>query len=136
LRVQAFSVVHSLLVAQQDKLLERILHGASDVNIGFEELCQLLRRLARMIHERFCCNHGFAAATSLHEFNGVQAGGLAACPLDVLFQVRLGFSRLRTPVSQRDCVISQRTVMNNVGWDSMSVRAAVTTSLGSRACKS
>ena len=30
-------------------------------------------------------------------------------------QVRLGASRLRMPVSQRDCAISRRTVMNNVG---------------------
>jgi hypothetical protein len=30
-------------------------------------------------------------------------------------QVRLGISRLRMPVSQRDCAISQRTVMNNAG---------------------
>jgi len=47
---------------------------------------------------------------------GVQAGGLAALPLDVLFQVRLGASRLRAPVSRRDCVISRRTVMKNAGW--------------------
>ena len=30
-------------------------------------------------------------------------------------QVRLGISRLRMPVSQRDCAISRRTVMNNAG---------------------
>jgi hypothetical protein len=46
---------------------------------------------------------------------GVQAGGLAARFLDVLFQVRLGFSQLYAPVSRRDCVISPRTVMNNAG---------------------
>jgi hypothetical protein len=44
-----------------------------------------------------------------------QAGGLAAQALTVLFHVRLGFSRLRAPVLQRDCAISQRTVMNNAG---------------------
>jgi len=49
------------------------------------------------------------------QFVGVQAGGLAARPLDVLFQVRLGFSRLRAPVSRRDCALSQRTAMNNAG---------------------
>jgi hypothetical protein len=46
---------------------------------------------------------------------GVQAGGLAARPLDVLFQVRLGFSRLHAPVSRRDYVLSRRTVMNKAG---------------------
>ena len=30
-------------------------------------------------------------------------------------QVRLGISRLRMPVSQRDCTISRRTIMNNAG---------------------
>lgn len=43
------------------------------------------------------------------------AVGLAARSLDVLFQVRLGLSRLRAPVSRRDCAISQRTIMNNAG---------------------
>ncbi|MGB4896269.1 MAG: hypothetical protein WBO94_17295, partial [Nitrospira sp.] len=38
------------------------------------------RLLARMIHERFCCNRGFAAATSL------SAGGLAARSVDILFK--------------------------------------------------
>jgi hypothetical protein len=43
----------------------------------------------------------------------VQAGGLAAQSLNVLFQVRLGPSRLHAPVSLRDSAISQRIVMNN-----------------------
>jgi hypothetical protein len=30
-------------------------------------------------------------------------------------QVRLEASRLRMPVSQRDCAISRRTIMNNAG---------------------
>ena len=36
--------------------------------------------LARIIHERFCCNRGFAAAT------GLSAGGLAARSVDILFK--------------------------------------------------
>ena len=36
--------------------------------------------LARIIHERVCCNRGFAAATSL------SAGGLAAPSIDILFK--------------------------------------------------
>ena len=40
-------------------------------------------------------------------------------------QVRLGVSQLRMPISQRDCAISQRTVMNNVGLSiSRAVQAA------------
>ena len=62
-----------------------------------------------IIHERFCCNRGFATTTSL------SAGVLAAQSLDVLFQVRLGPSRLCVPVSLRDSSISRRTVMNNAG---------------------
>ena len=46
---------------------------------------------------------------------GVQAGGLAARSVKVLFQVCLPLSRLRAPVSRGDCAISSRTVMNNVG---------------------
>jgi hypothetical protein len=65
--------------------------------------------LARIIHERFCCNRGFAAAPSL------SAGVLAAQSLNVLFQVRFGPSRLRLPVSRSDSTISRRTVMNNAG---------------------
>jgi hypothetical protein len=45
----------------------------------------------------------------------VQVGGLATRPLDVLFQVRLGLSRLHAPVSRRDSAVSRRTVMNKAG---------------------
>lgn len=63
-----------------------------------------------IIHERFCCNRGFPAATSL------SAGVLVAQSLNVLFQVRFGPSRLCLPVSPRDSAISRRNVMNNVGY--------------------
>jgi len=46
---------------------------------------------------------------------GTQAGRLAARDLDILFQVCLGPSRLRVPVSPGDSAISSRTVMNNAG---------------------
>ncbi len=36
-------------------------------------------------------------------------------------QVRLGISRLRMPVSQRDFAISRRTVMNNAGWSKIDI---------------
>ena len=42
-----------------------------------------LSSLTRIIHERFCCNHGFAAAASL------TAGGLATRSVNILFQVCL-----------------------------------------------
>jgi hypothetical protein len=45
----------------------------------------------------------------------LMAGVLAAQSLDVLFQVRLGPSRLCLPVSPGDCAISRRTAMNNAG---------------------
>jgi hypothetical protein len=47
--------------------------------------------------------------------SGVQAGGLAARSVNILFQVCLHPSRLRAPVSRGDCAISPRTVINNAG---------------------
>ena len=38
---------------------------------------------ARIIYERFCCNRGFAAATSLR---WPASGGLAARTLNILFE--------------------------------------------------
>jgi hypothetical protein len=48
-------------------------------------------------------------------FRGMQASGLAAQVLNILFQVCFGPSRLHALVSPHDCAISQRTVMNNAG---------------------
>ncbi len=47
--------------------------------------------------------------------SGMPTGRLDARDLDVLFQVRLGLSRLRVPFSLDDSAISSRTVMNNAG---------------------
>jgi hypothetical protein len=67
----------------------------------------ILSSLARIIDEHSYCNRAFTAATSLDTgFAACAGGGLAAQTLDVLFQVRLGASRLRAPVSQRDCTVS------------------------------
>ncbi len=72
------------------------------------------RLLARIIHERFYCNRGFAAATSL--LAAAAAGGRARRLVPQrTAQVRLGPSRLHAPVSRRDSAISRRTVMNNAG---------------------
>src|SRR5438445_13116732 len=51
-------------------------------------------------------------------WHGVQAGGLAAQSVNILFQVCLSPSRLRAPVSLGDSAISRRTVMNSAGWRS------------------
>jgi len=82
LRGQAFSVVHSLLVAQQDKLLERILHGASDANIGFEDLCQLLQRLG--FDERTRGSHHVFRKQGVQELINLQRDGNKA----KVYQVR------------------------------------------------
>jgi hypothetical protein len=74
--------------------------------------------LARIIHERFCCNRGFAAATSLDAVGTAsrQAGSPLGRSVNILFQVCLPPSWLRAPVSLGDCAISRRTVMNNAGY--------------------
>jgi hypothetical protein len=46
-------------------------------------------------------------------FNGMPVGELTPRDLNVLFQVRLGPSGLRSPVSPGDFAISPRTIMNN-----------------------
>ena len=68
-----------------------------------------LECIVRIIHEQFCCKRGYATAT----------GVLAAQSLNVLFQVRLGPSRLRWPVSSRVYTFSRRTVMNDPDWEVM-----------------
>ena len=83
--------------------------GRDPVDEAGEPGSPLYACLTRIIHERFCCNRGFAVATSL------SAGVLAVQSLNVLFQVRLSPSRLRSPVSRRDSTISRRTVVNNAG---------------------
>jgi energy-converting hydrogenase Eha subunit B len=71
--------------------------------------------LARILHDRFCCNRGYAAAT----------GGLAVQSFNVLFQVRLSPSRLHAPVSLGVCTISRRTVMNNQGLSGVFVERRI-----------
>ena len=63
---------------------------------------------ALTIHERFCCDGGFAIARA---FGGQARRSLPRRTV----QVRLGASRFRMLVSQRDCAISRRTIMNNAG---------------------
>jgi Protein of unknown function (DUF1810) len=65
--------------------------------------------LAHNIHEDFYCNRRYAATTSL------TAGGLAAQPVNILFQVCLLPSQLRAPVSHGVLAVSSRTLVNNAG---------------------
>ena len=61
-----------------------------------------------MIHERFYC---IAEPLLRQAF-----GGQARCSLPRRTgHVRLRLSRLRVPVSQRDCAISRRTIVNHAG---------------------
>jgi hypothetical protein len=60
--------------------------------------------LTRIIHERFCCNRGFAAATA-HET--LPPHSVASINLPCLFGA--AWTSLRTST------ISQQTIMNNAG---------------------
>jgi hypothetical protein len=68
-----------------------------------------------MIHEHFYYNCRYAAVTSLAVSFARPVGRLALRDLNILFQVCLGLSGLRVPVSLGVSSVSLRTVMNNVG---------------------
>ena len=102
-------------IASSLKWLSRSsLHSA-----GAERLCvsrvSKTKVLSHMIHERFSCNRRYAAATSLAASFARPTGRLAPRDLDRLFQVCLGLSGLRVPVSPGVLAVSSRTVMNHVG---------------------
>ena len=67
--------------------------------------------LARIIHECFCCNRGFAAATSLRR------AGSPLAPSTYCSSTARGLAapHARLATRLRDCAISRRTIMNNVG---------------------
>jgi len=71
--------------------------------------------LARIIHERFYCNRGFAAATRLAACFTAPSGRARRSGGQHPVQGCLPSSRLRAPVSLGDSTISRRTVMNNAG---------------------
>ncbi|HEV8329063.1 MAG TPA: hypothetical protein VGQ08_16425 [Nitrospiraceae bacterium] len=68
----------------------------------------ILSELARIIHERFCYNRGLAAATSLRR------AGSSLAPSTYCSSTPRGLAAPHA-VSQCDCAISRRTVMNNAG---------------------
>jgi hypothetical protein len=63
-------------MGKSDKLLERILHGASDANIDFEDLCRLLRRLG--FEERVRGSHHVLRMQGVEERLNLQESGAKA----------------------------------------------------------
>ena len=57
-------------MSQQDKLLAKILSGASDTNISFEQLCQLLIRLG--FDERIRGSHYIFTKEGVEEILNLQ----------------------------------------------------------------
>ncbi len=64
-----------------EKLLERVLRGTSDANIGFGELCNLLRRLG--FQERIKGSHHIFFRSDVSEILNIQAKGAQAKPYQV-----------------------------------------------------
>lgn len=64
-----------------DKLLTRILHGRSDADISFGELCRLLRKLG--FDERTRGNHHIFARDLIEEILNLQPIGSKAKPYQV-----------------------------------------------------
>lgn len=58
-------------MSQAEKLLNRILAGTSDTNIGFDELCQLLRRLK--FDERIKGSHHIFSKDGVEELINLQS---------------------------------------------------------------
>ncbi len=63
-------------MARRDKTLDRILRGASDANISFAELCELLRRLG--FDERIRGSHHIFTQEGIEEILNLQAKGAKA----------------------------------------------------------
>ena len=68
-------------MTQLDKLMERILRGASDASIPFADLCALLRRLG--FDERIRGSHHIFTKTGVGEIINLQAKGANAKPYQV-----------------------------------------------------
>jgi hypothetical protein len=63
-------------MGKYEKLLLQILRGASDTNIAFDELCQLLRRLG--FEERIHGSHHIFRKTGVEEKINLQEDGSKA----------------------------------------------------------
>jgi len=69
-------------VSKYDKLLTQILHGRSDANVPFDDLCQLLRRLG--FEERVRSSHHIFRKDGVEERVNLQHDGSKA----KVYQVR------------------------------------------------
>jgi hypothetical protein len=63
-------------MGKYDKLRQKLLSGASDADIGFSELCQLLRRLG--FNERIRGDHHIFIKNSVAEIINLQPKGSKA----------------------------------------------------------
>jgi len=68
-------------MAKRDKILDKILRGASDANIDFDDLCQTLRRLG--FDERVKGSHHIFTKTGVEEILNLQAKGSKSKPYQV-----------------------------------------------------
>jgi predicted RNA binding protein YcfA (HicA-like mRNA interferase family) len=68
-------------VSQQEKILAKILSGASDANIGFDQLCQLLTRLG--FNERIRGSHHIFTKEGIEEILNLQPKQGKAKPYQV-----------------------------------------------------
>ena len=68
-------------MSKHEKLLERILRGASDTSIPFDGLCQLLRRLG--FESRIRGSHHIFFKDDIDEILNLQPKGASAKPYQV-----------------------------------------------------
>ncbi len=68
-------------MARPEKILERILRGASDANIPFHDMCQLLKRMR--FDERIHGSHHIFTKEGIEEILNVQPKGAKAKPYQV-----------------------------------------------------
>lgn len=68
-------------MTRHDKLIDRILRGASDANIGFDDLCALLAHLRFTVRVRG--SHHVFSKPGISERINLQRGGAKAKPYQV-----------------------------------------------------
>jgi len=73
-------------MSKRDKLLTKILSGASDANIQFDRMCQLIRKLG--FEERIKGSHHIFTKEGVEEILNLQPKGTKAKPYQVK-QVRI-----------------------------------------------
>lgn len=73
-------------MSKRDKLLTKILSGASDANIQFDRMCQLIRKLG--FEERIKGSHHIFVKEGVEEILNLQPKGTMAKPYQVK-QVRI-----------------------------------------------